>query len=311
VAERLAAARRRRFVGRAAELELFRSALQTADPPFSLLWVHGPGGVGKTMLLGAMADAARQAGREAVEFDLRALEPSPPAFMNALANALGATGGASPLHELAQREAPVLLLDTFEAAVALEDWLRESFLPALPGGALVAVAGRRAPGDAWRRDPGWAELLRVLSLRNFGPDEARAYLRASGISQALDHRALQLTHGHPLALALLVELLAYGDADDELASFELGAVPDILGRLLFALVDVVPSPRHREALELAAHARFTTEDLMRAALGADDSDELFAWLRELSFVEAGPHGLFPHDLARDVLDSDLRWRDPV
>src|SRR3712207_8895446 len=47
--------------------------------------------------------------------------------------------------------------------------------------------------------------------------------------------------------ALLVELLAYGDADDELASFELGAVPDILGRLLFALVDVVPSPRHREA----------------------------------------------------------------
>src|SRR3712207_3840103 len=111
--------------------------------------------------------------------------------------------------------------------------------------------------------------------------------------------------------ALLVELLAYGDADDELASFELGAVPDILGRLLFALVDVVPSPRHREALELAAHARFTTEDLMRAALGADDSDELFAWLRELSFVEAGPHGLFPHDLARDVLDSDLRWRDPV
>ena len=37
---------------------------------------------------------------------------------------------------------------------------------------------------------------------------------------------------------------------------------------------------------------------------------MFAWLRDLSFVETGPDGLFPHDLARDVLDADLRWRDP-
>ena len=37
---------------------------------------------------------------------------------------------------------------------------------------------------------------------------------------------------------------------------------------------------------------------------------VFAWLRDLSFVEAGPDGVLPHDLARDVLDADLRWRDP-
>jgi hypothetical protein len=30
----------------------------------------------------------------------------------------------------------------------------------------------------------------------------------------------------------------------------------------------------------------------------------------LSFIEHGPEGLFPHDLAREVLDADLRWRDP-
>ena len=38
---------------------------------------------------------------------------------------------------------------------------------------------------------------------------------------------------------------------------------------------------------------------------------MFAWLRGLSFVESGPYGLFPHDLARDVIDADLRWRDPA
>ena len=37
---------------------------------------------------------------------------------------------------------------------------------------------------------------------------------------------------------------------------------------------------------------------------------MFAWLRDLSFVESGPDGVFPHELARDVLDADLRWRDP-
>ena len=57
-------------------------------------------------------------------------------------------------------------------------------------------------------------------------------------------------------------------------------------------------------------ARVTTEALLRAALEREDAHELFTWLRELSFVESGPDGLYPHDLVRDALDADLRWRDP-
>jgi hypothetical protein len=51
VAGRLKSARRRRFVGRAAELELFRGALGAADPPFSVLWIYGPGGWGLSDVL--------------------------------------------------------------------------------------------------------------------------------------------------------------------------------------------------------------------------------------------------------------------
>jgi hypothetical protein len=54
----------------------------------------------------------------------------------------------------------------------------------------------------------------------------------------------------------------------------------------------------------------TTEALLREVLAVDDVYELFGWLRGLSFVESGPDGVFPHDLARDALDADLRWRDP-
>ena len=38
---------------------------------------------------------------------------------------------------------------------------------------------------------------------------------------------------------------------------------------------------------------------------------MFSWLRGLSFMEYGDYGLFPHDLAREVIDADLRWRDPA
>ena len=38
--------------------------------------------------------------------------------------------------------------------------------------------------------------------------------------------------------------------------------------------------------------------------------ELFAWLRGLSFVDVRKGGLFPHDLARDALAADLKWRNP-
>jgi hypothetical protein len=56
--------------------------------------------------------------------------------------------------------------------------------------------------------------------------------------------------------------------------------------------------------------RVTTEALLGAVIADGDPYELFNWLRGLSFIEQGPEGLFPHDLAREVLDTDFRWRDP-
>lgn len=171
VASRLQRARRRRFVGRAAERELFEGALAASEPPFSVLWFYGPGGVGKTALLGTLAEAAGDAGLAVVRLDLRAL-PAPPAFLTELGRALGLPAGASPGEALAGGKRAVLLLDTFEATVGLGDWLREQFVPALPASALVVVAGRNGPGEAWRRDPGWGDLLRVVSLRNLDPAHA-------------------------------------------------------------------------------------------------------------------------------------------
>jgi ABC-type transport system involved in cytochrome c biogenesis ATPase subunit len=51
VGDRLQRARDRVFAGRAAELGIFRSALSGDGKAPAVLYVHGPGGIGKSMLL--------------------------------------------------------------------------------------------------------------------------------------------------------------------------------------------------------------------------------------------------------------------
>jgi hypothetical protein len=300
----LAARRRRRFVGRTSEVELFQLALESPDPPFLLLHIHGPPGIGKTSLLDVLAGLAADAGARVIRLDGRDLVPSPPAVLQALGvlevpEEEGAIAGLSNSGRL------VVLFDTYERLSPLDDWVRTRLLPRLPATALTVVAGRTPPDSAWRADPAWRELLRVVSLRNLSPEVSRQYLQACGVDPDRQEQLVELAHGHPLGLSLLADVVVRGG---EAAADPL--TPDLVGTLLQRFVEIVPSGLHRRALEVCAPARVTTEALLREVLGLEDAHELFTWLRELSFVESGPEGVFPHDLARDALEADLRWRDP-
>jgi hypothetical protein len=299
----LAVRRRRSFVGRDGELELVRAALDAAEPPFSVLWFTGPGGVGKTTLLDVVGERAAQAGSYVVRLDGRDVSGSPQAVLEALGDALG-----TPVVDQASVAPPgrlVVLIDAYERLGGLDDWLRTWLLPRLPLSSLTVVAGRDPPGPAWRADPGWRDLLRVVALRNLDQETSRRYLRRCGVAEEMHDRLVDITHGHPLALSLLADVVVRG------GEVTVNALrPDLVGTLVRRFVDVVPVGRQRRALEVCALARVTTEPLLRDTLGVDDASEIFAWLRDLSFVESGPDGVFPHDLARDVLDADLRWRDP-
>jgi hypothetical protein len=301
----LASRRRRRFVGRAAELELFRVALESAEPPVSMLHVHGPAGIGKTSLLDVYARLAADAGARVVRLDGRDLLPSPPAVLQALGGVLEVPEGEGAIAGPSDTERLVVLFDTYERLAPLDDWVRTRLLPRLPATTLTVVAGRMPPGSAWRADPAWRELLRVVSLRNLSPEDSRHYLHACGLDSTRNDQLVELAHGHPLGLSLLADVVVRGGqaAADPLT-------PDLVGTLLRRFVEVVPSGLHRRALEVCALARVTTEALLREVLALEDAYELFTWLRELSFVESGPQGMYPHDLARDALEGDLRWRDP-
>lgn len=308
--------RRPGFVGRAAVRELFRAALRSPDPAGSVLFIHGPGGIGKTSLLAVLGELSEQHGARVVRLDGRELSPSEGAVREVLDGLIGPApdpaGRAPPGQAPPPDRAPpagrvVLLLDAYERLAPLDGWLRSWLVPRLPAGTLTVIAARTAPGAGWRADPAGRGRLQVASLRNLDPGESRDYLVECGIPAAAQDRLLQVSHGHPLSLALLADIASRGGSTtvDALS-------PDLVGTLVRQFVDVVASPTRRSALGVCALARVTTPEMLQDVLklAPEEARELFGWLASLSFVERAPAGASPHDLARDVLDVDLRWRDP-
>jgi hypothetical protein len=276
--------------------------------PFYVLYIFGPGGVGKTTLLREFAQLARQAEGLVVLLDGRNVDASPDSFLETLGQGLGLGPGAETVSYLETRAGKVIiLLDTYELLTPLDGWMRDVFLPQLPANVLTVFAGRQPPSIAWRTDPGWQSMMRILPLRNLSPAESRDYLQRRQVPDEQHEAVLNFTHGHALALSLVADVLDQQPG----TTFRPEIAPDVIKTLLEQLLHQVPSPAHRAALEACALVRLTTESLLEELLDTRDTHELFEWLRSLSFIDADRRGIYPHDLAREALAADVRWRNPT
>ncbi len=289
----LRAARAAAFVGREAELARLGAALERPAP--ALLWIVAPGGTGKSALLHQLAELARARGAACVEIDLASADAGPDAILAAVAALQGQPARA------------VLLIDSYEHAVAIDGWVREALLPVLPADVLVVIAGRNPPPVAWRSDPGAGSILAVHELGTLDPESSRALLVARGVAEDRAQELVGLARGHALALVLLAEVFRAGARP---APSSLGEVPEVVTELVGHLVREIGSSERRRALELAAHARRTTEDLLQGITGAGGAHELFTWLRGLPYVSTHRDGVALHPIVRDAIDADFRWRDP-
>ncbi|WOB10212.1 AAA family ATPase [Piscinibacter gummiphilus] len=295
------------FVGREPELALLAESLAAETPSVQVFLVHGPGGIGKTGLLERARLLAASHGIDSVRIDARDVEASVPGLARALAGAFAAPDHdgdlAATLAACGNSPPRLIVIDTFERVAHLVGWLRESFLAELPAKTRVLIGTRTPPDAVWRTDPLWREASRVLGLRNLDVDECAHYLRARGIPVEHHDAIVKLTHGHPLAMTLVVDVVqASGEVPHKLAR-------DVVRQLAERFTAQAPSDLHRRALETCAHARLTTEPLLADAVDATRAHELFDWLASQSVIESAPGGLFPHDLVRDAIDEELQWRN--
>ena len=96
----------------------FQACLDGESLAFAVLFVHGPGGIGKSSLLEAFAAAARRKQWRVVRLDGRDLLPSPEGVRSALDT------GAEPTSTMVRDDSvdTVVLLDSYEIG-RLDDWV--------------------------------------------------------------------------------------------------------------------------------------------------------------------------------------------
>lgn len=273
------------FVGRVAELRLLAEVL-AGTATSRVVFVRGPGGIGKSSLLRAAARSAEVAGRPVVRVDARSLG-----------------GGSMALDSVAagiDRDRPVLLLlDSWEAAGGLDAHLREHVLRHLHADSVAMIASRRPPEPGWN-DGGWDRLRLDLVLGPLGRAEAVEYAALLGVAEADRDGLVTWAGGSPLALTLGA-LQRDPGADEPEAG--------VIDRLVHRLVGEELAPGSVAVLEVASIARVVTTDVLAATIPTDPRaamDDLARW----TFAERLEDGLTLHALVGSAIRSQLRARAP-
>lgn len=287
------------FVGRERELASFTDLLAARDTP-RIVFVHGPGGIGKSSLLEAFRHTARRLHLGFEHLDARLLPARPDAVAHAVEGVLAGVPGDRAAHAVR-----IVALDHAEQLSALDGWLRAGLLPGLPAGIVLVLAGRRRPGPEWRADPGLSSLLIEYELGPLEPDPVSRYLQLRGVPAHQQSAVRDFARGHPLALALAADRVLR----EPEKPFDATSSPDLIHDLMAWLLQDVNEPRRLEALAACATVRSLNEPLLAAMLDRYDVREEFDWLADQHFVERQVTGLVIHDLVREVVVHDLRGRN--
>lgn len=284
---------RERLIGRREELAAV-DGLFAADPSANVVFVHGPGGIGKSTLMREIARRGEARGWRPIRVEGRELPPMPDELAGALEPAL-------------RERRPLVLLESFEFIAAIAGFMRRELLPSLPALAIVVIASREPPDRGWY-EGGWEPLLLELGLPPLTDAEARELLSSHGISdERIAGELIAWAEGSPLALALAAD--AAGPAE-KWSPHHAVERPRIVQSLIRRLAEAELDPSYLGALDVAAVARVTTIELLSDVLGDEDAAGSFEWLASRSFTEPLAEGIALHDLVRRAMEADLRRRDP-
>jgi hypothetical protein len=282
------------FQGRQAELDTVLTALTAPGRLPGVISLTGPPGIGKTAFVYALERACRARGAA----DVRIVDSRD--FPHTLA------GLVSTAKDIDSQRPSLLVFDTFEEMRDLEERFWNRFLPGLRGPVLVLLSGRPSP-DAGVRPPGWRLVADEIVLTPLPDGQARLLLGHLGVTgEAAASSIVDLAGGSPLLLCVAAEVYRSGAMRD---AADLG-VPGMIGRSLIArMTRELRRPDVRELLQAASLVRTFDEELL-AAMVDGVTPESFDALCDLTVVRPTAAGACLHDVVRQTVSAEVRWRAP-
>jgi DNA-binding CsgD family transcriptional regulator len=291
------------LVGRAEERARLTALLAPQGP--AAVFVHGPGGIGKTALVtGTLAALPLRC----VSVDGRRMEPTVPGALATLGAALERSAPPSATaaaEQIAAAGVDVVVIDSFERLNLLDGWIRNEFISALPATVTTLLVGRRGPNVAWRTAPGWRSLLGELVVGPLTARDVDRLLAAQGIRGDDVVRIRTFARGHPLAVVVAGEALARRPG----LPLGSGAPAEVVEELFAVMLDDL-GPQERAVTEAASVLRRVTLPLLAAVVDEPDVEQAWRTLRGLPFTVTTAAGVELSGLAAPVLLEALELRDP-
>lgn len=294
------------LLGREAERAAVLEVLDEDGP--LVVFLHGPGGIGKSVLLGGFAGDAEAAGAAVVRLDCRHFEPTEHGFLDALAHALSSKlervdEAATALAGLGQLV--VVAVDAYEVFRISDHWLRSQLVPALDDHVRLVIAGREPPLSAWFDARGAPGRFRSILLGPLEEPCALEILGRAGVAGADARVVNRVARGHPLAL----QVAAVALREQPRLRVDETAVPRVVEELTRLYLDNLDALT-RQILDAASVVRRITAPLLTAMLPDVPSAEALERLAGLPFVEEGADGLRLHEAVQAAVATRLASRDP-
>ncbi|MBN9176727.1 MAG: ATP-binding protein [Microbacterium sp.] len=280
-----------RFVGREEQLRVFRQLLD-AEATSRVLFVHGPGGSGKSALVREMTRRARVHGFATAHIDGR--RPVDVAFA-----AVAAASG---------REATgVAFVDEADALGGALPAVRDRLLDSLGGGWRIVVAGRHRPDPTWR-EHGLDAIFVDLALPPLSTSESARLLGLRGVADEHSADIIRWAKGSPLALTVASVDPAAADATGGT-----GSVPsagELEQRLVAWLTGRSTLDAAADLIDVAAIAPSVDARLLAAALPGRATREGMPALLALPVVESMGQRAVLHDVLAAAVRERMRRSEP-